>query len=417
MIPISGSASVHLSGSLIPPQLALIPAQARTVGTQLLIQTAQRELQFQLPGQPVQSPVALQQQGNQWLLRPLLTHAPPQPATQLPTAVQQAATPGQTVLLPLRLVAGQASVTLPGGTVALPFPLPPGGDWWLRISDTRQWQLVRPGQAQPLTPATQQGPAPTTPVSAPQTQARPFEGSGDPSWQQLTRLLGQQFGQSQLSQLPLPSLAQLAHPALLASLMSQVGQFPLSTRLAPPLGPLATLWQRLAGYRGRGERSELGRAVDALSDAERQHALSRITPLIDDLTQFQQQSQSDPDHPLLYLMLPYGQEREQRQLQLALQHYQESEQDKEGSWLLSLKFELSNGELLLKARYRAEHLGIEAIASTSALSEAVSREFDALRQRFTEAGLQIGMMQCRQGEVPKRLGTANSTLTYGATYG
>ncbi|MBY5921274.1 flagellar hook-length control protein FliK [Ferrimonas balearica] len=417
MIPISGSASVHPQA--VTPQVAQLIAttSVRLAGTTLLIQTAHRTLQFQAPAQPLPPSVALQSQAGQWIARPLLAHGSPQPTSQFPAPLQQALSlPGQT-LVPIRLVAGQPTVTLPTGSFTLPIPLPPGSDWWLRISDPRQWQLVRPGPGQILTPLSERGPAPSPPVTSAQGQPRPFEGAGDPGWQALTRMLGQQFGQSQLSQLPLPSLAQLAHPALLAALFAQIGQFPYGGRLAAPLGPLATLWQRLLVPRARAERSELGRAVESLSDAQRKAALASLTPMIDDLAQFQQQSQSDSDHPALYLALPYGQEREQRQLQLALQRYRANPEDQEPSWLLSLRFELSNGDLLLKARYRAETLSLDAVASTAILSETVSGQFDALRQRFQEAGLAVGGLRCRQGDVPKRLGQSSTTLTYGGSYG
>lgn len=417
MIPISGSASVHLTAGFPQVTQPLIAAEARMAGAALLIRTAQRTLHFQTPPHPLPASVALQSSAGQWVARPLLAHGSPQPIRGLPAPLQQALSlPGQS-LLPVRLVAGQPTVTLPGASFALPMPLPPGSDWWLRITDGRQWQWVRPGAAQVLTPLSEGGPAPAVPVTPAQGQSRPFEGAGDAGWQMLARLLGQQFGQSQLSQLPLPSLAQLAHPALLAALFSQVGQFPYGGRLASPLGPLATLWQRLVLPRGRTDRSELGRAVETLSDAQRKAALGALTPMIDDLAHFQQQSQSDPDHPALYLALPYGQEREQRQLQLGLQRYQADPEDDAPSWLLSLRFELSNGDLLLKARYRAETLNLDAVASTVALSEAVSSRFDELRQRFQEVGLSVSGLRCRQGDVPTRLGQSSTTLTYGGHHG
>ncbi|ADN75272.1 hypothetical protein Fbal_1063 [Ferrimonas balearica DSM 9799] len=415
MIPISGSASVQLSAN--NPQLAPTLVAAKVVQSSglLKVQTGQRTLSFQMPANPPQGAIALQSLGGSWVLRPLLSQSSPQP---IPANIQQTLPqPGPTgqLLLPLRQAGGQTVVMLANGPQALPLPLPPGNDWWLRITDNRQWQLVRPGAGQPLQAAPQDTPTPALPVTPSGTQPRPFESPGTPGWQQLMQALGQQFGQSQLSQLPLPSLAQLAHPALLAALFSQVGQFPYGSRMAPPLGPLATLWQRLLLPRGRGERSELGRATEALSDAQRQQALAALTPMVDDLAQFQQQSQSDPDNPLLYLALPYGQEREQRQLQLALQRYPGGDEASEPGWLLTLRFELSNGDLMLKARYHSATLSLDATASTLALSDAVTGQFEALRCRLIEAGLEVGGLRCRQGDVPRQLGVNSAALTYGGT--
>ncbi|MBY5990760.1 hypothetical protein [Ferrimonas balearica] len=350
----------------------------------------------------------------------MLAQGRPIPLSSQASTTQQALSSQTATLLPVRQLPGQGPVVMtPAGALplTLPSPLPAGGEWWLRMLDPRTFQLVRPGPAQALTPQSDAtAPASNTPPPTAALPSRPFEGGGTNAWQALVRAMTQGQGASQLSQLPLPSLAQLANPALLASLVSQIGQFPFGGRLAPPLGPLATTWQRLLGVRSRDKGASAAQEEELLAGlggAERRALLERFTPMIGELAQFQQQSQGDSDHPLLYLALPYGQEREQRELQLSLQSYQARAEEREPSWLLTLRFELSSGELLIKARYRAPDLHLDALASTKALSQSFSAQFDALQARLEAAGLKVNPVQCRVGEVPQRLGAAQTRLTYG----
>ncbi|GAA4877011.1 hypothetical protein GCM10023333_07840 [Ferrimonas pelagia] len=312
----------------------------------------------------------------------------------------------------------------PSSGIPLPISLPPNSEWLVRLlehgsSRLQLYQLAQILKALPNTPQPHSGSQ--SQAAPPAASAhRPFDGFGqattvpsdgkDPL-SALARNLAPMMGNSQLTPLPLPSLAQLANPTLLAMLLTQIGQFPANSRLAPPLGPIAQLWQRLLMQ--RRSRTEDDSTSDEHSLLASEAQLNTLTPMIRQLTDFQQQSQADSEHPLLFLALPYGQQQEQRELQLSLQRYQSEPQAQQRSWLLTLRFELDPGPLLVKARYSEGTLRLDMTANSSGLCQQAERYVDALTERLESAGLRLSSVNCQVGTVPDKLTQGRPMLIYG----
>ncbi|SHH75862.1 hypothetical protein SAMN02745129_2833 [Ferrimonas marina] len=383
-------------------------------------------------------PFVVQTQPGQLVARTLQSSNQTIRAGELPTVlVQRLQTllPTPDRLLPLtRSAQGQAQLPSSGAPQPLPVPLPPKGDWALRrqAGNPALFQLVRLGVPVPLPSPLPQAPGtgPQAPGTAattaaglsanpsqavatePGAQLRPLENSASPLIQVLQRFLAPQMGQSGMTTLPLPSLAQLANPVLLSLMVQQLGRFPASVSVPPPLGPLAASWQRLLGVRPRNPGLADDDDLSALSGSERRQLLHQLAPMMKSLSDFQQQSQSDSEHPLLFLALPYGQESQQRTLQLSLQSMPADEKSHQKAWLLALRFELDPGALLVKARYFNQTLALDLTASNRAVKHKAETHQHALTERFAEMSMALNQWQCRVGTVPEELPKGQRILTY-----
>ncbi|WP_028110159.1 hypothetical protein [Ferrimonas futtsuensis] len=212
--------------------------------------------------------------------------------------------------------------------------------------------------------------------------------------------LGRRIGDAQ-EQTTLNSLAKLADPSMLRALM---GSSPLASGPALPL--LLKLWYQLQGRPGQGSST-----LSALPDDLKALLGGKVAEMLTGASEFHRHSQADGDNLILYYALPYEQERVQRELQLALARYKE----KQGEfWLLTLRFELSLGDLLVRARYQDESLQLAMVSDSRALAHQVDERIEALGERLTHQGLSATFSRCQVGEVPDSIAQPARKMTYGA---
>ncbi|TKB46475.1 hypothetical protein FCL40_17940 [Ferrimonas sediminicola] len=264
--------------------------------------------------------------------------------------------------------------------------------------------LYRPGEAVTLTQT--QGasqPAVASPQGASVAPGLLDLLAGRPELAPVLAALGRRIGDPQ-ERTTLNSLAQLADPSLLRSLL---GRAPLASGPALPL--MLRLWFQFQGRSaGVGQGSGL---LGALSDEVKALLAGKTAELLSGANEFHRHSQADGDNLILYYALPYEQERVQRQLQLALARYQEREGE---FWLLTLRFELSLGHLLVRARYQDEALQVATVSDSRALAHQVDERIEALRERLNQHRLSTKFSRCQVGEVPESVAQPARKVTYGA---
>ncbi|WP_090367543.1 hypothetical protein [Ferrimonas sediminum] len=207
----------------------------------------------------------------------------------------------------------------------------------------------------------------------------------------------------------MPSLAQYASPALLKGLFAALGSLPAANG-ATPIGTLLALWFHLQARKGRPV-SESG-ALSSLSEATKATTSAGIADLFKQMTEFQRQSQLDGDNQILYYAFPYEQERVQRELQLGLARYPEAGDNE--FWLLTLRFELSLGNLLVRARYQDDALQMSLVTDSRTLAHRVDEQVETLVHRFQDHGLQTTVPRCQVGDVPDSIAQPAKRMTYGA---
>lgn len=207
----------------------------------------------------------------------------------------------------------------------------------------------------------------------------------------------------------MPSLAQYASPALLKGLFTALGNLPAASS-ATPMGTLLALWFHLQARKGRPASDSSSLA--ALSESTKATTAAGIADLFKQMTEFQRQSQLDGDNQILYYAFPYEQERVQRELQLGLARYPEAGDNE--FWLLTLRFELSLGNLLVRARYQDDTLQMSLVTDSRTLAHRVDEQVATLVHRFQDHGLQTTVPRCQVGEVPDSIAQPAKRMTYGA---
>lgn len=214
---------------------------------------------------------------------------------------------------------------------------------------------------------------------------------------QIVALLQAVSGRSSggLSQL-LPNLSMLASPVLVQSLLGQLGH--LRGR-----GPLVELAKVLVALKGR--------TVPVTQQASQASLIAALTELLGQHMEFQRRSSLDENQYLLYFALPYELEQRQKQLQLGVARYPEADSE---FWLLTLKFELSQGALLMRARYQDSALQLTLISDSRQLAHRVDEHAEELMERLNQQGMTVQVPQCQVGQIPESIATPAKRVTYGA---
>ncbi|BDY04060.1 hypothetical protein F0521_11010 [Ferrimonas sp. YFM] len=264
--------------------------------------------------------------------------------------------------------------------------------------------LYRPGDVKNLSIPTSTQAASATPVMTQSLSPGLLELLGArPELAPILAALGRRIGDTQ-EQTTLNSLARLADPSMLRALM---GASPLASGPALPL--LLKLWYQLQGRAAQAGQGST--TLNALPDELKALLGGKAAEMLTGASEFHRHSQADGDNLILYYALPYEQERVQRELQLALARYKE----KQGEfWLLTLRFELSLGHLLVRARYQDESLQLAMVSDSRALAHQVDDRIEALGERLTQQGLSTSFNRCQVGEVPDSIAQPARKMTYGA---
>lgn len=380
---------------------------------------------------PLPSGTQLQMQQNaqgQVQARPLVPVHTFQSMPNLPASTLNQLAQGRTLQM---LLNSQSQLVLPqspGKSFSPSLPLPADSELAARLSGSRErptLQLLKPGQPINLQkPAETGGNVKSVSVSGKQPQL--FEHlSNQRNLRNLMTALSQLMGnKGSSSKIPLPTLTQLATVPQLRALLSSVGQLQGNTPLPVPFGPLMKLWQGLQGQQGNTSTKGMSEALARLTNSERGQLQSQLNSFIGELARFQGQSRTDTQSPQVFLSIPYGAEQEQREMQLSLARYYEKDDEKEGAgsereanWLLTLRFELNDGEILMKSRYKESQLQLNLQASNQPLAERVNTEIQHLKSGLNQLGITTKASHCRVGTVPDSIAQSSLSQTYGIQTG
>lgn len=213
---------------------------------------------------------------------------------------------------------------------------------------------------------------------------------------QLRTLVSSWFATNPVSALTQPPSAQSTNwlqslrPALLLSLLQQL---PATAKNAPP-GQL--LQQVFAG-----NAANPGLLTPALLN-QLQGSLSQIR-----LSQVQLADSSALQQPDYYLVFPYQQQGQPRELELLLRRRQQTsstEEESSEAWLFSLRLVTDRlGAMLVKGRWDGEQVQLRFYTQNDSASRWLSRQLPRLHQRVQAAGIANIDSAAHTGRVPDTL--------------
>ena len=117
-----------------------------------------------------------------------------------------------------------------------------------------------------------------------------------------------------------------------------------------------------------------------------------------------QQASTDPSQAMTwYFALPYSLNQRNEQFEGKFEQENEQDNDKSSGWKLQLKFNMTQGSLLICAHKKAEKLDIQFKGNNQALLAKVDQYNDALADKISQIGLSPGTFSTQLTPIPATL--------------
>ncbi|MFQ6370348.1 hypothetical protein [Shewanella sp. YIC-542] len=238
--------------------------------------------------------------------------------------------------------------------------------------------------------------------------------------------LQQNVASALLKQLPHLQAKPLSHLALPDILQAELSAFlrfqptaPSSTGHNTQTDGISTLLQLLIGVKAIAHKLPLstklrqylqtlqnrsGIGPQLLQTLQEQDALEHVSRMSQGIRLYQQAG-ADSIGQCWYATLPYYLDQRQEQLEAKFEYLPESDNaaDKRRLWQLQLKFNLSDGSLLAKARLQPQGITLHFIGSQQQLVDKLKGQLAPLSKKLTQLGLPPREISAHVAPVPATL--------------
>ncbi|ABE54640.1 conserved hypothetical protein [Shewanella denitrificans OS217] len=229
-----------------------------------------------------------------------------------------------------------------------------------------------------------------------------------------------------LPQLATMPLSQYAQPQLLQSQLTSFNTLnlasnPLTSQSAFTGEAVTTLFQLLLGFKastsGQALSNKLAKHLQQLTlgmqlkmtqgllaALDKGASLDSMAQLASSLVLYQQASMDPNQNPTWYFALPYSINQRDEQLEGKFERDEDNEQEAElTGWRLQLKFNLSQGSLLINAQRQGKFLGLKFTGNNEALLQRITQFQSPLSQKMAQIGFELNDFSTQIGTVPATL--------------
>jgi hypothetical protein len=183
---------------------------------------------------------------------------------------------------------------------------------------------------------------------------------------------------------------------------------------------VTTLFQLLLGFKAQNNGKEVSSKLQLhlqqlsrnlqlkmgqqlLSALDKNASLESLSQLTNSLSLYQQASSDTSQNLVWYFALPYGINQREEQLEGKFEREKNNDNDESNGWRLQLKFNLTQGPLIINAHRQDSNLELKFSANNQALLDRVNHFQGPLTRQMAQVGFTLNSFSTQIAAIPPTL--------------